>query len=560
MKKLLWLAASISAPLFAGVSENAISDSAMEIVGTHEPFASEAVYFVITDRFVDGDPGNNQVDQGGKHPTYDRPLIAPDGRHANIGYMGGDFRGLLNNADYIRDMGFSSVWISPIVDNPDEAFAGGDKVEFGGWGDQGKTGFHGYWGTNFYRVDEHWESPGLSFRQLTQALDNKGLKTVLDVVANHGSPSFSMPIDQPGYGEVYDAENRLLADHQNKLPEQLNPQGEPLHEFFHPIKDPHTAQLSNFNEQNPELQEYLINAYLHWIDQGADAFRIDTVKHMPHSFWKLFSERIRARHPGFFMFGESYNWEAEKLAEHTWPQNGGMSVLDFAGRQRMIEVFEKRDTDFSQLLDYLHLEDGLYANPYELMTFYDNHDMSRINADEKGFIDANNWLFTSRGIPVVYYGSEIGFMAGTREHEGNRNYFGQANVDKAVTHPIYKALKKVAHLRRDNIALQRGVQINLEFSGHRASFLRIYQKDGIHQTALVLLNKGDKAEAYSLENLLPKGSWTDAFTGESLDLAQGRLSAEVEAHGIRVLLFNQPINHPELVKRLSKSPGVLTQR
>ncbi|WP_264755993.1 alpha-amylase family glycosyl hydrolase, partial [Klebsiella pneumoniae] len=82
-------------------------------------FASEAIYFLLTDRFVDGDPNNNQVDQGEPNfRTFDRYLPGPDGQHANIGYLGGDFKGVLDNADYISEMGFTSVWMTPIIDNP----------------------------------------------------------------------------------------------------------------------------------------------------------------------------------------------------------------------------------------------------------------------------------------------------------------------------------------------------------------------------------------------------------------------------------------------------------
>ena len=82
--------------------------------------------FWMTDRFVDGDVSNNQLQQGGDYPTFNLPLLSADGQSANVGYMGGDFQGVLEHADYIRDMGFTSVWLTPIVDNPDEAFAGGE--------------------------------------------------------------------------------------------------------------------------------------------------------------------------------------------------------------------------------------------------------------------------------------------------------------------------------------------------------------------------------------------------------------------------------------------------
>lgn len=521
--------------------------------GTTEPFASEAVYFALTDRFVDGDRSNDHRDQGGANRTFDQPLLGANGVMDNIGYLGGDFRGLLDNAEYIREMGFSAVWITPIVDNPDEAFTGGFKIGEGFFADHGKTGYHGYWGVNFYRVDEHLESPGLSFADFTRRMRAEhGLRIVLDIVCNHGSPSYTMPVDQRGFGEIYDAQGRLMADHQNLPPAKLDP-ANPLHRWFH--REPDLAELSNLDDTNPEVMDYLVGAYLQWIDRGASAFRIDTIRHMPHAFWREFTARIRARHPGFFMFGESFEYNAAKIAEHTWPENGAVSVLDFPGRARMVEVFENPGSDYARLLDYLHLEDGVYRNPYELMTFYDNHDMSRMNASEDGFIDAHNWLFTSRGIPVVYYGSEMAFMAGTREHEGNRNYFGPQGIAAARDNRIRRALAQIARIRRDSPALQRGLQLNLEIGGDRAAFLRVYEKDRVNQTALVLLNKGAADARFMIDRWLSAGQWRDASSGEQVEVKGGSppLELTVPAHGVRVLLRNARNDDPRLLAELNRA-------
>ncbi|MFS8137333.1 MAG: alpha-amylase family glycosyl hydrolase, partial [Thermomonas sp.] len=194
---------------------------AADYYGTLEPFARDAVYFVLTDRFVNGDPSNDQRDQGKSKGaaffTFDRPVPgAPVGKSANVGYLGGDFKGIVDNADYIRDMGFGAVWVTPIVDNPDEAFTGGDALKWNGsFTDRGKTGFHGYWGDNFYVLDEHLPSPGLDFRGFTKAMHGHGLDVVLDIVCNHGSPAYTMPKDQPKFGKIYDAKWNLLADHQD---------------------------------------------------------------------------------------------------------------------------------------------------------------------------------------------------------------------------------------------------------------------------------------------------------------------------------------------------------
>lgn len=531
--------------------------------GTLEPMARDAVYFVVTDRFVNGDTSNDQREQGGPDPatrTFDRPVPgAPPGQSDNIGYLGGDFKGLLDNAAYIRDMGFGAVWLTPIVDNPDQAFTGGDAVTWGGaFQDRGKTGYHGYWGVDFYRLDEHLPSRDLDFAGLTGGLKRHGLKTVLDIVANHGSPSFTMPVDQPKYGEIY-RDGVLVADHQNLAPEQLDPAHNPLHRFFHNQKD--LVQLSNIDDTNPAVLDYFVGAYSQWIDQGADAFRIDTIRHMPPAFWKRFSDRIRAKRPGFFMFGEAFDYKAENIAPFTWARNGGVSVLDFPLKERMAQVFGRKRGDFSLLAERLYLTDGPYANPYELMTFYDNHDMPRLDASDEGFIDAHHWLFTARGIPVIYYGSEVGFERGRAEHAGNRNYFGQQRIDAARGNPIRESLKRIAKVREASPALQRGLQLNVELRGDRAVFYRVYEHAGQSQIALVLLNKGDAAAQFEVSEYLQAGRWRAALGGGEVDVAEGgSLRASVPAHGVEVYFLDQRVIREDLRVALDHAMGHARRR
>jgi len=524
-----------------------------EYYGTLEPFAAEAVYFLLTDRFVDGDPSNNHTKQGNGPDTrtFDRPIHVPGYEPANIGYLGGDFKGVLDNAAYIADMGFTAIWTTPIVDNPDEAFTGSHAPGRGPGGDKGKTGYHGYWGVNFFKVDEHLESPGLTFADFTQRLrDEHDLGYVLDIVCNHGSPAWSMPHDQPGFGELYDADGALVADHQNLHPHDLDGSN-PLHDFF--SREPGLGELADFDDDNPDVLEYFVAAYSQWLAQGVAAFRIDTIAFMQHAYWKRFSDRMREIRPDLFMFAEHFSFDANAIAEHTWPENGGISVLDFPGRAAMVEVFAN-GAGFGELEEYLHLDSGLYENPYDLMTFYDNHDMDRMAADANGFIDAHNWLFTSRGIPVVYYGSEIGFRAGANEHTGNRDYFGQQNVEVAKTHRIRAELARIAKLRKTSIALQRGLQVNDRLDGDVAVFYRVYEKDGSAQTALVALNKGNEATSVHVSQLLSAGTWRDSLTGQAfhVDGDAASLSIDVPAHGVRVLMFDRPVSNRQMLQRLDQ--------
>ena len=536
--------------------------SSNDYYGTLEPFAANAVYFVVTDRFVNGDSGNDQRHQGGKLRTFDIPLAPCNGVAGNIGYLGGDFRGLADNLDYIREMGFTSVWITPIVDNPDEAFTGGSKPGCGTiLSDQGKSGYHGYWGVDFHKVDEHLPSPGLDFRGLADAMHARGMKLVLDIVGNHGSPGWTMTHDQPKFGKVYDRDGKLLADHQNLPPQQLDPARNPLHRFYNTtgpvdgakgsIFDGNLAQLADFDPANPAVLDYLGSAYEQWIEQGADAFRIDTIAWMPSSFWQAFTARIRAKHPGFFMFGEAFDYDAAKIAVHTLAGNGQVSVLDFPMKQAMDEAFGHKQAGFERLGQALYLQGGPYANPYDLATFYDNHDMPRMDASDAGFIDAHHWLFTTRGIPVVYYGSEMGFMRGRAEHAGNRNYLGTEGIAAARAHPIRTALARIANVRASSPALQRGVQVDLELSGNRAAFYRVYQHAGLHQIALVLLNKGDTAQAFAIDRMLQAGRWRSALDGNVVNVAAGgTLRSDVPAHGVQVYLLDAPVSNPALTSAL----------
>jgi glycosidase len=533
---------------------NKINDTPVQaFYGTLNPFAKEGVYFVMTDRFVDGDSSNNQLNQGGEWPTFDLPLLGDNEATANVGYLGGDLKGVLNNGQYISDMGFTAVWLTPILDNPDQAFSGGEPIEFGGaFKDGGKTGYHGYWANNFYNIDEHYPSKNLGYKEYTHQMRQQfGLKSVFDIVANHGSPSFGMPNDQPKFGELYDLDGKLVADHQNLKPQELD-SNNPLHELFRHTPD--IMALSNLDDRNAKLQEYLIGSYLYWIAQGADAFRIDTIKHVPHEFWKLMSDKIRAKHPDFFMFGESFDYNANFLAQHTLAKNGGMSVLDFVGKQAIVSTFENPESDYADLEEYLHLTHGPYANPYELTTFYDNHDMPRMNATDNGFIDANNWLFTSRGIPVVYQGSEMGFMRGKAEHQGNRNYLGQSNIELAKSHKIHQALTKIANTRKKVSALQSGLQVNVELSGNKAAFYRILVKDGVSQTALVLLNKSDQVTEFLITKYMQSGRWVSQMNDDKLMITESsiELKTSVAAHDVQVWLRQGPISSPLLLDELQR--------
>jgi cyclomaltodextrin glucanotransferase len=167
--------------------------------------------------------------------------------------------------------------------------------------------------------------------------------------------------------KIYDANGKLVADEQNLPPEQLDPQHNPLHAFYK--NKPILAQLSNIDENSPAALDYFVAAYGKWIGQGAAAFRIDAVGLTPPGYWKKFGDRIRATHPGFFMFGENFEYDPKKIAPYTRSDGGDISLLDFPLRGKLAEVFEHQGSDYAKVAPALWLEHGPYRNPYELVTF-----------------------------------------------------------------------------------------------------------------------------------------------------------------------------------------------
>ena len=176
--------------------------------------------------------------------------------------------------------------------------------------------------------------------------------------------------------------------------------------------------------------------------------------------------------------------------------------------------------------------------------------------DEAQFLSkAQVWQLTDvvdlRGIPVLYYGSETGFMRGAAEHAGNRNYYGVEGIAAAAGHPIHEHLKRIAKVRRDSIALQRGLQLDLEFAGDRAAFYRVYQHEGVNQTALVLLNKADAPTTFKITEALQAGPWRSALDGTLIELPPGKpFEAEVPAHGVQVFMFDAVLTDPTLLASL----------
>lgn len=477
-------------------------------------FRDETVYLAITDRYVDGEAANNN-------------LYGDEYQPGNLRYyQGGDFRGLIDNLDHIKGLGFTAVWITPPVMQPPGRYVNGSQT-------YDAAGYHGYWAWDFSKIDPHLESKGAAYPDLIKAAHAKGIKIIQDVVLNHGHggdthPSVKWHAERGtvrGAGKAYD----YYADDKG---------------WFN-RKGPVIADLLDFNDENPAVLKWFVEIYGKYRDLGVDAFRIDTLVWMSNGFWKKFADEMHKGKKDFFLFGEAWtNDDIKMLGAYTKlspgdPMNSSISVLDMPlssmGTWGPLEkVFKGGDY---AAVDEVLKHDMEYRDATYNVTYLDNHDKPRFNgaggegspASQEQYFDALNFYFTARGIPCVMYGTEV-MMAGGND-PGNRNYLGVAGIEKAKTAPVARHLKKLNVVRAAAVPLRKGKQARLLAAVDQYAFRR----DFAGETAAVFLNKAAAPAALKAAGL-PDGAYRELYTGAAAAVKGGVLETEVPAHGVRVFV------------------------
>ena len=501
----------------------------------------EVIYFLMIDRFDDGDPGNDDQRTG----EYDPADAAK--------YSGGDLRGVTRRIDYIRQLGATTVWITPPVANQ-------------WWNTKGHfSGYHGYWAEDFSKVDAHYGTLG-DYRALADALHGAGMYLVQDIVVNHTANFFAYDgawtARDPAAHFVLDADSRGRT-HPSQPPFDRNDARDPaqraqaiyhwtpdIADFNdrHQVLDFQLAGLDDLNTENPVVRRALRATYGQWIrDVGVDGVRVDTAFHVPAGF---FADFLHARDPAapgiddvaratgrdaFLAFGEGFGTDkaygdvqAHKLDAYMRTPGGLPSMINYPLYGSLGDVFA-RGRPTAELGYRIRDMMVVHADPWRMPTFIDNHDVDRFLAggSEAALRQALLAMLTLPGIPTIYYGTEQGFTAQRAAMFAHGNGAGgRDHFDMQA--PLYRFLQRAIALRRAHRVFSRGTpRVLAENAAGPGGFA--YRMDGAGETALVVFNTAD---APTLLDNVDTGLAAGSVLREGFDVAEATSVRAAHTHAV----------------------------
>lgn len=484
-------------------------------------FRQETIYFIVVDRFYDGDRANNE----GPNPE----LYDPEGKDWGK-YWGGDLQGVIDKLDYLKDMGVTAVWLTPLFEQVEALF-----VE--------QAAIHGYWTKDFKRLNPRFiakgDNPSINqtqetkdtvFDKLVDELHQRNMKLVLDIVCNHSNPDFSGK-----KGELYD-DGVKIADFNDDEDDWYHHYGEVTNwEDEWQVQNCELSGLATFNENNIAYRSYIKSAIKQWLDRGVDALRVDTVKHMPIWFWQEFTADILTHRPDVFIFGEWIYSDPRNDLSVEFVNESGMTILDFGLCVAIREVLGKgAESGFQLIQDVLNL-DHRYYGATELITFIDNHDMPRfqsLNDDRQMLRLAICLMMTTRGIPCIYYGTEQYLHDDT---DGGNDPYNRPMMEQWDTDsPIYRDVRLLSGLRRLNPAISMGSQWQKYLTADVYCYVRRYRDSVV----FVAMNRGNSVIVEAVDTELPDGERTEVLSRRKFEVKEGMLY-NLELGSGEVMIFSR---------------------
>jgi len=428
---------------------------------------TDIIYFVLTDRFSDGNPANNQnVDR-------DNPTA----------FHGGDFDGLTGKIPYFKKLGITALWITPVYLNIHDLGT--------------SAGYHGYWTIDFEKIDPHLYTPVMGreegsmayLRDLVNVFHAEGIKIILDMVVNHTGYHTSAYRDYPDKAFNETHFNRGEGTVEGSL-----------------------SGLPDLDHDQMDVADYFIQNILDWIGEtGIDGIRMDTVKHVEDKFWYLFKSQVRTRHPEVTLIGEVLDFDAGFISKYQ-REHDFNCIFDFplCGTLKGCLIHGRPMTDIAR--PRLHADephgaldiDQLYTNASRLITLLDNHDLDKRIMSEI-FDAVGHWdrelavkilnlmltfLMTSRGIPQIYYGTEIG-MIGYRDPDNRKDMpwsIFDVNLEPIPEHErkIFSHMVELISIRKNNPAISFGYLFTLYVDTFIYAFLREFRGNIV----IVVINNG----------------------------------------------------------------------
>ena len=460
-----------------------------------QDFKKQVIYEIITDRFVNGDPSND-------NPSQSSGLF--DATQTNWqAYWGGDLAGIQSKMTYLKGLGVTAIWVSPPVN--------GDNLNTYGTASAPMAGYHGYWARDFQQVEEHFgdaTNSWAAFDSMVTAAHSNGIKVIADVAANHSNPQ-----DAGEYGSLYN-NGTFIAAYNN------DPNG-----FFH-----HSGNISNYqdryqvqyltlenladlNQENSTVDSYLKSAFTQLQSHHVDGFRLDAVKHVTWGWEYSMANTVFTNAPSFF-FGE---WAMTNTSDglyhdaYKFANKSGVNLLDFPLNTAIRDVFAN-DNAFSEIDSTLGQENSNYTWQNDQVTFIDSQDLSRflsVNNSQNRLNEALAFQLTTRGIPVIYYGDEQYLHNDTSG--GNDPYNRPQMVNFSTTTTAYTAIQQLSALRQTNDAIAYGTSKQRYLS----SDVYIYERQFYNNVVLVAINKNNSTSASisGLYTALPAGTYKDYMGG-----------------------------------------------
>ena len=450
--------------------------------------SGDLLYLLMPDRFANGDTAN------------DNPPAAPGmvDRTKTRYYHGGDLQGVINHLPYLKDLGVTAVWMTPVYANHNRLY----PIPF--WSPEHYTDYHGYGPEDYYSVDPHLGDLA-KLRELTDAAHAMGMKVLFDQVANHTGPEHPWVKDPPTPTWYNGSTEKHLS---NTFQKWLLADPYATADMLRPVMEGwYYGVLPDLNQNDPEVARYLTQNMIWWIGvSGADGLRQDTLYFAPRSFWKDCLAAIKREYPSLSVLGEVYGDDPALVSYYQGGKAGfdgidtGLDIVfDFPLMKTARSVFVDRKPaeDLAAALS----RDRLYPNPRNLVTLLGSQDESRFmglpGAGTDGLKLAYAFLLTTRGIPLIYSGDEIA-MRGGNEPDNRRDFPGGWRGDAhdafarekrtAEEADVFDYVRSLARLRAELEPLRVGKLVNLSAGEQIYAYGRYTDSAGV----VVVLNTGSK--------------------------------------------------------------------